>query len=261
MRIDDLGDLDATVLIFGGPVSNLQATRAMRAGAARRGIPAARAICTGDVAAYCADPAATVAEIRDWGCAVVAGNCERQLAARAPDCGCGFGEGSACDRLSAGWYAHADRAIGPGARAWMAGLPDAIRFRHRGRLVHVCHGAFTDISRFLWPSTPETDFLDEIAACPGDIVFSGHSGIPFDRQIGRTRWINAGVIGLPPNDGAPATRYAILARGEVTIHRLSYDHAAARDAMERQGLGTGYHAALTTGIWPSQDILPPDLRC
>ncbi|WP_425070852.1 metallophosphoesterase family protein [Sagittula sp. S175] len=95
-------DDDAPVMVFGGPVSNLQAVQALRAEAAARGIPAERVVCTGDVVAYCGDPAATVAEVRDWGCHVLAGNCERQLAENAEDCGCGFDEGSTCDVLSVG---------------------------------------------------------------------------------------------------------------------------------------------------------------
>ena len=63
----DLGVLEGAVLLFGGPYSNLQAARALIDEAARRAIPAANAICTGDVVAYCGDPAETTALIRDWG--------------------------------------------------------------------------------------------------------------------------------------------------------------------------------------------------
>ena len=86
----DLGALEGPLLLFGGPYSNLQATRALRAEAERLGIPPARVICTGDVVAYCGDPAATVDEIRDWGCHVVLGNCEESLGRDGEDCGCGF---------------------------------------------------------------------------------------------------------------------------------------------------------------------------
>ena len=108
-------------------------------------------------------------------------------------------------------------------------------------------------------------FYNEINALEQDIgpvdgVVAGHSGIAFHRKIGRHQWINAGAIGLPPHDGRPETRYAVLENGEVTIHRLRYDHQAARQAMEDAGLTQGYHEALTTGIWPSEDVLPPELR-
>ena len=49
--------MDGPVLVFGGPYSNLEATRAVLDAAARRGIPGRRILCTGDVVAYAAEPA------------------------------------------------------------------------------------------------------------------------------------------------------------------------------------------------------------
>lgn len=114
---------DAPDLVFGGCYSNLQATEALLAAAKRLGIPPARMICTGDVIAYGADPAATLDLIRNAGIATVMGNCEESLAVDAADCGCGFAPGSSCERLSAAWFAHAARHLGPEARLWMGALP------------------------------------------------------------------------------------------------------------------------------------------
>jgi hypothetical protein len=68
------------------------------------------------------------AAIRAWGCHIVAGNCEEQLAAGSADCACGFDEGSECDRLAKGWYPFANERISPESRAWMAGLPSTLTF-------------------------------------------------------------------------------------------------------------------------------------
>lgn len=265
MHVQDLGQLDSRVLLFGGPYSNLQATRAVQAEARNRGVKPGHAICTGDIVAYCGDPADTVAEIRRWGCVVVAGNCEKQLAQHRMDCGCGFEDGSACDLLSAGWYAHADAAIGESDRNWMAGLPDIVIFSHRGQRCAVIHGGLSDISRFIWECSDEAVFreeLDHIVSVAGhcDLVFAGHSGIPFQRRIGEVEWINAGVIGMPPNDGATETRFAVLSDGLVAVHRLGYDVQGASKRMCLQGLTQGYDAALTSGYWPSEDVLPAGLR-
>ena len=78
------------LMVFGGPYSNLEATRAVLGEAARLEIPADRIICTGDVVAYGADPAATVALVRGSARHVVMGNCEQSIAAGSADCGCGF---------------------------------------------------------------------------------------------------------------------------------------------------------------------------
>ncbi|MBS0122938.1 metallophosphoesterase family protein [Thetidibacter halocola] len=266
MRLRDLGELRGPVLAFGGPYSNFQALDAVLAEGARRAIPRTQTLCTGDVVAYGADAAACVARMRAEAIPCIAGNVERQIAAGGGDCGCGFGAGSTCDRLSAAWYAHASAACDETARAWMEGLPGILIFRHAGRRGAVIHGGVTDISRFLWPSSPDSDLAQEIAALaevagPVDIMIAGHCGMPFIRQVAGVTWVNAGAIGLPPHDGRPQTAFATLdADGSPALHRLEYDHETAAAAMEVSGLIQGYHAALRSGWWPSEDILPPDLR-
>ena len=262
MRVQDLGVIDDPVLVFGGPYSNLQATEAVLADARARG---AFAICTGDVVAYCARPAETVAAIRAAGCAVVAGNCEIQLAEGAADCGCGFEEGSTCDLLSVGWYQFADAQISVADRDWMRALPDIITFSHCGARYGVIHGGVADVARFLWSTSPAEALEAELRALEAiagsiDHVLAGHSGIPFRRPVGRGEWINAGVVGMPPHDGRPETAFATLTQGRIGLHRLEYDVSSAVSDMEAAGLTQGYHRALGSGYWPSEDVLPPDLR-
>ena len=263
--VQDLGVLSGEVMVFGGPYSNLQATQALIAQAAARGVPASHCICTGDVVAYCADAAETVTAIRDFGCPVVAGNCEKQLAAGSADCGCGFEEGTECELLSAGWYAYAKARITATDRDWMRGLPDIVTFRHDRRRVAVIHGGVTDVARFLWPTSEVAEFSEEVAeieAAVGtcDQVIAGHAGLAFARDIDAVQWINAGVIGMPPHDGRPETRFTILSGSGAVFHRLGYDHGAAFAAMQRAGLKQGYDRGLQSGFWPSEDVLPAALR-
>lgn len=265
MQVQDLGELQGPVLLFGGPYSNLPATRQLLKVAGDIGISPTQMICTGDVVAYCADPVETLAMIRDSGCAVVAGNCERQLAKRALDCGCGFAAGTVCDVLSAGWYGFCAGKIGQNDRTWMANLPDWISFQHDGARYVVVHGGASDIARMLWPVSPKAAFaaeFDRVTVEIGrvDAIICGHSGIAFQRQTAQGRWINAGVIGMPPNDGQPETRFAILDAGKLQFHRLSYPAQQARDAMQSAGLTQGYQRALTEGYWPSEEVLPPEMR-
>ncbi len=265
VTIRELGELSGDVLIFGGCYSNLQATRALLVEAAERGIPASNLICTGDIVAYCADPAASVQAVRTSGVAVIAGNVERQIAEGAADCGCGFDEGSACDVMSAGWYPYAAAACDAETRGWMAGLPDVLVFSHGPKRYAVVHGGVTDIARFLWPCSGDDLFQAEFTAAgalagPVDGIIAGHSGIAFERVVGDKHWINAGVIGMPPHDGRQMTRFAVLTERGARIERLVYDAPGAAQAMEKAGLRQGYHDALISGIWPSEDILPPEMR-
>jgi hypothetical protein len=259
----DLGEIAGPVVLFGGPYSNLQATEGLLARS--RAWPGARLICTGDMIAYCAQPVETVAALRDSGAAIVAGNCELQLAADAKTCGCGFEAGSACDLLSAGWYSFARAQIGAGTRAWMASLPGFLSFTHAGKRYGVLHGGATDVARFLWEMSPASAFEEEWDALeqrlgPVEGVIAGHCGIPFERPLSRGRWINAGVIGMPPNDGRQSTWFAVLDAGRLSFNRLSYDAGAAHAQMLRAGLTQGYHDSLLSGHWPSEDVLPAGMR-
>lgn len=262
MHVEDLGVIAGPVLVFGGPYSNIHATQAVLEEAEARD---ALAICTGDVVAYCARPVETIAAIRAAGCPVVAGNCEIQLGAAASDCGCGFDAGSTCDLLSKGWFAFADMWVGTDDRTWMAGLPDVVIFRHAEARYAVLHGCVSDVARFLWPTSSASALESEWDALEKEVgtvdhVFAGHSGISFQRPLRRGIWINAGVIGMPPHDGSPKTAFAVLENGQTSLHRLSYDFASAVRDMRAAGLTQGYHRALKSGYWPSEDILPPDLR-
>ncbi len=266
--IRDLGAVDGPVVVFGGPLGNLQAAEALLAAAEALAVPPARVICTGDTVAYCGEPAATVALLRAAGVAVLAGNVEESLAAESDDCGCGFAEGTACDALSGRWYAHCRAEIDAEARRWMAALPRWVRFALGGRRLLAVHGAPSRINRYVFPSTPESEIAAELAlaaeAAGAQGVVAGHSGIPFARLVDGRLWLNAGTVGLPANDGTPRNWFALL-RAEadgiaVEIRPLAYDHGAAAAAMRRHGLPEGYAEALSSGLWPSLDVLPPAER-
>lgn len=264
MNVKDLGELSGPVLLFGGPYSNLQAFQAIVDVADKLSVPPAQMICTGDVVAYCADAEATVQAIRAVGCPVVAGNCEKQLADGADDCGCGFDESSECSILSHGWYAHASAQVSSVSRDWMRALPDMIAFTREGLRYAVIHGGVSDISRFIWSTSNEDALIEDFCAVErliGEVngIIAGHSGLPFVREVHGKQWINAGAIGMPPNDGAPDTRYVVL-DGSPKIMSLDYNHAKAKDRMVSAGLTQGYDVALESGYWPSEDTLPASLR-
>lgn len=251
---------DGTVAIFGGPYSNLEATQAFFEEMARLGIPPERIICTGDVVAYCADAAATTALVRESGCHVVMGNVEENLAAGAADCGCGFEDGSACDRLSAAWFAHATAQVSADDRVWMGGLPRSIALEIGDHRFAVVHGGVDAINQTIYASTDAAIKTTEIGKTGLHGVIGGHCGLPFTQRIGDALWHNSGALGMPANDGTPRVWFSLLQRDKdgITIeHRaLHYDHATAAAKMRRAGLPEEYAAALASGIWASADTLP-----
>ncbi len=248
------------LLAFGGPYSNLKATRAMRAEAARLNVPADRVICTGDVVAYCAEPEETIAAIRDWGIRTIAGNCEEQLAASSTDCNCGFEEGSTCDRLAKGWYPYANSKVTADSRDWMRGLPASLTFTYGGFTFRVVHGGVERNNRFLFGSQ-DAVLLQEWTSANTEVVIAGHAGLPFIKRQRSGVWFNPGVIGMPANDGTADVWYGLISTDSegaltFTTQRLAYDHHTAAATLRRSGHANGYARTLVTGLWPSLDVLP-----
>ena len=250
------------LLIFGGPYSNLAATKAIKEISEVLDIPAGNILCTGDIVAYCASPQETTDLIREWGITVVQGNCEESLGNDASDCGCGFDEGSACDLLSASWFSFAKPRVSADAKTWMATLPTQISFTWAGLKMHAIHGGLNSINQFIFASDI-TEQAQQQTDSEADVIISGHCGIPFGQQLTKGTWLNAGVIGMPANDGQTNTWYMLITQEsdrQITAswHGLEYDVEDSINKMCQAGLNTPYAEALNTGYWPSTDILPPE---
>lgn len=265
MKIIDLGEIQGDMVLFGGIYSNLAALDQLLDTIQRLKIPKQNCICTGDIVAYCADAEASVNRLRSFGCPVLVGNCEVQLAQNAQDCGCGFSEGSECLLLSRGWYSHAVDEVSDNNKRWMDTLPDRIFFQRGNQRYAVVHGAASDISRFIWPVTEDdvirSEFkLLEQQAGKVDHVIAGHTGIPMQRDIDGKTWINTGAIGMPAHDGTSLTHYGLLIDNTLSIKDLKYDINATISTMKAVGLTQGYEKCLQTGCWPSEDNLPLEMR-
>lgn len=266
--IQNIGEITEPVLVFGGPYSNLQATEALLTKARALGIKSSNIFCTGDVVAYAGDPAATTDAIMQSGMQVLMGNCEESFGLEGDDCGCGFDEGSACDLLSRQWYAHANTELTPVHRAWMRELPRQIRFKMADQNITLIHGGLDDISRWIFRSTPADIKRQEIAAIeqvsPTDIVIGGHSSLPFIDDLGDRLWVNAGVIGMPANDGSPQTWFTVFSPKtggvQIELQALSYEHNQAAARMRNLNLAGAYADTLISGIWPNMDVLNAEER-
>ena len=261
--MSDLGSIRDKLLIFGGPYSNLAATVALRRRARDLGIDADRVICTGDLVAYCAEPHRTLELIRDWGIHVLMGNCEESLAFSEPDCGCGFEAGSSCSSLAITWYQYADRRVMAEQRRWLQSLPRQIDFEMSGTRFKTVHGSLSSINEFVFASQDAARKQAQIRQAGVDVIIGGHCGIPFGQRIGDCHWLNAGVIGMPANDGGSHGWYMLIDAEDsalnVSWHRLDYDHESSRQSTIAAGMPE-YGQALASGIWPSMDILPETER-
>lgn len=258
--VKDLGALSGKILVFGGVYSNLQALERMMEIANGLGIPPSHIICTGDIVGYCAQPEACVRLIRQWGIQSIVGNVEIQLRNREDDCGCNFDEGSRCDTFSRKWYPFAQSQLSEDSLRWMAGLPHHLRFQYGSKRVYVFHGAYENPSEFVFRSTPWEQKLPNFAKAQADILLSGHCGLPFHQEQDQLYWLNAGVIGMPANDGTNRVWYMLLDLENDRLvyhhHAFQYDCEQAARLMEQNKLPREYSKTLLSGIWDNCEILP-----
>jgi predicted phosphodiesterase len=256
----DLGALSDKLLVFGGPYSNLQALAELKTIAELHGIPPQQIVCTGDIVGYCAQPEETVQLVKDWGVHCIQGNVEQNIIEGQDDCGCNFTEGGRCDLFSRTWFPFAARSLSVESVRWLSALPHHLSFQYAGHSVAVVHGSATHISEFVFKSTPWSVKEESYRATGADIILAGHAGLPFADEQASKYWLNAGVIGMPANDGAPRVWYLLLddTAGQLSysFESFTYDNATANQLMLDNDLPVTYAQTLLTGIWDNCEILP-----
>ena len=248
--------LGQKAFIFGGAYGNLQATEAILKRAHNLGFTSSEIIFTGDIVAYCANPTETTNLIKASVDHIIMGNCEEAIANNSHNCGCGFEEGSQCSILSRQWYDFCLANIDTKTATWMGNLPRNLMVKIGNYKFLVTHAAPNSINEFIFKSN--LDEHHDNAVADGYIV--GHSGIPFISEINEKPWLNSGAGGMPANDGTSRVWCATITTDEDNIlletHPVEYDVQATQLKMQEAELVNGYMQCLSTGIWPSHDVLP-----
>lgn len=259
INIKNIDTISNKLLLFGGVYSNLQALQSLQKVSMEQNIPPSNIICTGDIVGYCAQPEECLQLVKEWGIHCIAGNVELNLRDEADDCGCNFDEGSRCDLFSRQWYPYAKSQVSEESLEWIRTLPEFLEFSFAGKKVVVLHGSAYDTSEFIFKSTPWEVKQANFEKTQADIILAGHCGLPFvDKKEGKL-WLNAGVIGMPANDGTPRVWYACLDDKEemsYSFEALEYDFQLAHQLMSERPLPASYAQTLLTGIWDNCEILP-----
>ena len=251
------------VAVFGGIYSNHLALAAAIDDARERRVDAL--LCLGDLGAFGPNPDKVFPLLREHDVQVVRGNYDDSIARGLDDCQCGYTDprDNHYARLS---YQYTYRRTSPENRAWMAGFPEHIRFRVRGRDVLAFHGSPRQTNEFLWESTTPTHFLDKLATDFGaDVLLGTHTGIHWARRWGRPglerMYVNVGALGRPANDGRTEVWYALLDGSDedvdVEFVPVSYDHRALAEEMRSEELPEEFVETILTGWWTTcLEILP-----
>ncbi len=262
-HVKDIGTLNGKLFVFGGVYSNLQALQECMEIADSLGISPENRICTGDMIGYCAQPRETIEWLKNSSVKCIAGNVEIQLREGQDDCGCNFSENSRCDLFSRQWFPYAQQRITDSDRAWMQDLPEILTFSYAGKPVCVLHGGYFETAGYIFASTAWERKQSDFEASGSEVILAGHSGIPFQDVHDGRYWLNAGVIGMPPNDGKTGGWFLLLDDTDgftFSFHRFEYDHRQAAKRMREANLPEAYAHTLETGVWDNCEILPETER-
>lgn len=95
-----------------------------------------------------------------------------------------------------------------------------------------CHGSPRSDEEIITPLTSEERLGRLLAGVEERVVVCGHTHVPFDRQAGGVRVVNAGSVGM--GYGPPGAAWALLGSG-VELRHTEYDHEQAAALFRASG--------------------------
>lgn len=261
--------LSSRIAVLGGVYSNHHALAAVLEDARRMG--AEEVVCLGDVGAFGPHPDRSVELLRARRVRMVQGNYDDSVGRALPDCQCGYTDprDNHYARIS---YEYTLRSTSGESRAFLRGLPKALRTTLGGQRVLMAHGSPRRVNEFLWESTTSEPFIRRmLREHDADLVLVTHTGLHWARFLSDAPGqgiVNVGAIGRPDNDGDTAVHYALItATGrsdepiEVEFRRVEYDHEALAAEMRDEGLPEEFVETILTGWWTTcLEVLPAKER-
>lgn len=263
------------VALFGGLYSNYLALEAAIDDATSRGVEAM--CCLGDLGAFGPHPDRVFPLLHDRNIACVQGNYDDSIGNELDDCQCGYTDprDNYFAQIS---YDYTLKNTSDENKSWLRGLPKEIRLNVDGLRVLLCHGSPRRTNEFLWESTTSTAFLDRLCMeNDADVIVGTHSGIHWQRELsGGKRYVNAGVLGRPENDGQTCVWSTILRTGRdadtnaamcpagtrmvpisVDFIPITYDHLRLAKEMRQESLPDEFIDTVLNGWWTTcLEILP-----
>ncbi len=112
------------------------------------------------------------------------------------------------------------------------------------------HGSPEHPNEFLFPDTELTRFRELASCCPCPVIVTGHSHMPYHKQVGDTHFINPGSVGRM-FDSNPASSCAVLSLNDlemnITHYRIPYFIDETTKELGRQKLPKIYQKMYQLG--------------
>ncbi|MDR2855389.1 MAG: CHAD domain-containing protein [Methanomicrobiales archaeon] len=263
---------DTIVALIGDVHSNLPALRAVLTDAKERG--ATTIFNAGDLIGYGPYPEEVIEMLRSHDVISITGNYDQSLLTQW-----WMSEESSSERSDLDWDADPEDtvilqlkrrvskwtydALSLDSREYLKHLPEQMRTTLFGRKLLLVHGSPSSITEYITSETPKTR-LSEIANSSGaDIIVSGHTHMPFVKEVDQVLFINTGSVGRSEG-GDPRACYALIscqAENKLVVKhiRVSYDVDEIVHKMDHYEFPELYIRAIREGRCP--DLLPDTNEC
>lgn len=204
--------------------------------------------CLGDLVGYGAYPNEVIEFIRSRAIPTVMGNYDEGVGFDMDECGCVYKdpEDDARGKRSLLWSRQQTTAEN---KAYLRELPIQIRLDDQSPGVLLVHGSPRKINEYLYQDRPETTFARLAELAGTDVLFFGHTHLPYQKRVNGTWFVNTGSVGKP-KDGDPRAGYELAELGlkaNFTYRRVAYDIESAAAAVRDSGLPDEFAAMLETG--------------
>lgn len=209
--------------------------------------------CLGDLVGYGAHPNQVTEFIRERQIPTIMGNYDEGVGFDLDDCGCVYKDPE-LDRLGDLSLAWSREHTSDENKAYLRTLQMQIRLEDRRPHLLLVHGSPRKMNEYLFEDRPQATF-ERIAKLAGtEVLLFGHTHKPYTKRVAGTLFVNTGSVGRP-KDGDPRAGYVLLEarrRPKVELRRVTYDVAAAAQAIRGSDLPDYYAEELLAGAAPEQ---------
>jgi putative phosphoesterase len=208
-------------------------------------------VCLGDLVGYGAFPNEVIDFVRGHALPMLMGNYDDGVGFDRDDCGRVYKDpvDDALGKQSLFWTRE---RVTPERKAYLQRLPFNRRETFGGRDVLFVHGSPRKLNEYMYEDRPASVFENVARVANAEVLFFGHTHLPYLKQVGHTLSVNTGSVGKP-KDGDPRAGYVLASFGtelDIQVRRVEYDVAAAAQAVREAGLPTHFADLLETGGVP-----------
>jgi len=205
-------------------------------------------MCLGDLVGYGAFPNEVIDFVRSRNVPVLMGNYDDGVGYDRDDCCCVYKD-PADDALGHQSLLWTRAHVTSERKTYLRELPFDRREVIDGRRVRYVHGSPRKINEYLYEDRPESVFRNVARAADCEVLFFGHTHLPYQKQVEGTLFVNTGSVGKP-KDGDPRAGYVLADFGpelRIVVRRVAYDVTAAAQAVRDSGLPPHFADLLESG--------------